>query len=192
MEVLKLKIFDVLTERISVLEFEEWIYNSEEFMNQINVSPFCFNVISINYKSEEWAKNLNNLVKENYEEDFLIIHKIERSCLDIIASEKGEQVYQILSKLVYGFDYDTDYSILWKFYSIKEYYDLFKEGILKKCDINEEAKFYAIQVINIIKYSAKFNEIKTALTKDLKPFKEPKRRKNQSLKQKIVAFFKKI
>ncbi len=40
MEALKLKIFDVLTKRIAASEFENWLYNSEEFMNQISLNSF--------------------------------------------------------------------------------------------------------------------------------------------------------
>ncbi|MEP5339135.1 MAG: hypothetical protein ABJL44_01595 [Algibacter sp.] len=192
METLEYKIFDVLTEKISVLEFENWLYNYDEFISQINVNAFYFDVISINYKSDSWSKALDNLIKEKYDEDFMILHRIKRSCLNILKSENTEEVYQILKKLVTPLDYNTDYSVLWEFYSIKEYYKLFKEGLLRKNNFNEEAKFYAKQVIDLTQNCRSFEETKQSLIKDLKPFKTSEKREKQSLKQKIFAFFKKI
>ena len=192
MEALKLKIFDVLTEKIAVSEFENWLYNSEEFMNQIDSNSFYFDVISINYKDEKWQKQLDDLTRRKYDEDFMILYNIERCCIEILESQNPEKIYQILSKLVHDFDYDTDYNILWEFYSMKDYYELFKEGFCPKYNLLQEAKFYATQVIYLTKNCKNFEETKKALTKDLKPNEDVKKEKVLSLKQKILAFFKKI
>lgn len=187
MEVLKLKIFDVLTEKISVLEFENWIYNSEEFMSQINTNSFYFDVVSINYKDEKWSEKLALLIKEKYDEYFLILYEIQKSCLEIIKSKEPKQVYQILSKLLVNFDYDTDYDILWEFYSLKNYFELYEEGIIKKHNLLEEAKFYSEQIIFLTKNCKSFEETKQAIMLKLLPFKSEK----TTLKQKLFAFFKK-
>jgi hypothetical protein len=192
MEALKLKIFGVLTEKISVLEFENWLYNSEEFMSQLNVNTFYFDVISINYKADDWSKKLDNLIKEKYDENFMILYKIERYCLDLIKSIEPKETYHILSKLLIDFDYNTDYDILWKFHCIYEYLETFEGSVFGKNELSKEAKFYAKQVIELTQNCRSFEETKQALIKDLKPFKIGEKSERQSLKQKLFAFFKKI
>ncbi|MFI1770683.1 hypothetical protein [Thalassobellus citreus] len=192
MEALKLKIFDVLTEKIAVSEFENWLYNSEEFMNQLNSNSFYFDVISINYKTTCWSKNLNKLAIENYDEDFIILYEIEKSCLEIIDSKRANEVYEILSKLIYNFDYDTDYNILWKFYGIYEYFESFEGSMFNKNKLLNEAKFYTKQVIELTQNCINFEETNKALIKDLKPYKIIQKMKNQAFKNKFLAFFKKI
>lgn len=192
MEALKLKIFGVLTKKISVLEFENWLYNSEEFMSQINVNTFYFNVISINYRADDWSKKLDNLIKEKYDENFMILYEIERYCLDLLKSIEPKETYHILSKLLIDFDYDTDYNILWKFHRIYEYLETFEGSVFSENELSKEAKFYAKQVIELTQNCRSFEETKQALIKDLKPFKIGEKSERQYLKQKLFAFFKKI
>ena len=99
MEAVKLKIFDALIEKITVSEFENWLYNSEEFMNQINSNSFYFDVISINYKSDKWGSELNCLAKECLDGDYIEILKITDLILKpIILSEKTNQ--EIIMRIV--------------------------------------------------------------------------------------------
>ncbi|GAA3643282.1 hypothetical protein [Flavivirga jejuensis] len=190
MEVLKLKIFDVLIEKITVSEFENWLYNSEEIIENLNSNPYYFDLISINYKNEEWLKQLNNLIKEKYSEDYLIILKIEKGCLQICQSKTPYQVYQILSELIRDFDYDTNFDILWKFYSLYKYYESFEGSMFNKYSFEKEAKFYSEQVLRISKNCKDYEEIKQVLSRDLIPFREPVFNQTRTLKQKILAFFK--
>ncbi|NMH88952.1 hypothetical protein [Flavivirga algicola] len=191
MEALKIKIFDVLTEKITVSEFENWLYNSEEILENLKSNTFYFDLISINYKSKKWLKELNDLIKDKYDEDYLIILKIERGCLEICQSETPSQVYQTLSKLIIDFDYETDLDILWKFYSLYGCYDSFEGSMFNKCYIEKEAKFYSKQVLKISKNCKDYEEIKSVLSQDLIPFKEYDLNQTRTLKQKIFAFFKK-
>lgn len=54
MDALKLKIFDVLLERITVPEFENWLYDSEEILNDLESNSLYFDVITINYRNKTW------------------------------------------------------------------------------------------------------------------------------------------
>lgn len=76
MEALKLRIFDVLTEKITVSEFENWLYNQNEIINNLNTNSFYFELISIDYTTENWAKKLHKLSKETYDDDFVSISNI--------------------------------------------------------------------------------------------------------------------
>ena len=192
MEALKLKIFDVLIENIPIIEFEEWLYNSEEFMSQINKNTFYFDVISINYKIELWALKLNNLAKEYLNTDCLEILKIKKDCLHIIESYSFQETHKILNVICQNFDYDTDYSILWKLNQLNDYFGLTKDSFYKTETMQIEAKFYAKQTLEIIKKGKNFDELKSMLEANLKPFKTSKSGQKTTLKKKIFAFFKKL
>lgn len=58
MQALENKIFEFLSNKVSVLEFETWLYNSEEFISQINTNSFYFDIISINYRENNCIKML--------------------------------------------------------------------------------------------------------------------------------------
>lgn len=192
MAALKLKIFDVLTEKISVLEFEKWLYNSEEFISQINANSFYFDIISINYKSDKCTSELNELAKKHLGYDYLEILTIKKICSSIIKSETFKETHRILNAMAEDFDCDTDFSILWKFYSLKDSFDLVEECIYDEGTLQIEAKFYSNQAVEIIKKFKSFDELKSELEVDLIPFKSSKTQLKELLKQKLLAFFKKI
>ena len=64
METLKRKIFDVLTGKITVSEFENWLYNCEEILENLDSNSFYFDVIEVNYKSNKCKQLLTNIFKE--------------------------------------------------------------------------------------------------------------------------------
>ncbi|WP_034060522.1 hypothetical protein [Lacinutrix jangbogonensis] len=172
MDTLKLIIFDVLTEKITVSKLENWLYNSEEIMNEIDLNSFYFDVISINYKSCSWKLELNHLAECHLHNDYLEILTIKRSCLNIIESETFEDTHKMLTAAVRDFEYNTGYSILWVFSRFKDYFDLVKEGIWKKGTLKNEVKFHSKKTIEIIKNFKNIDELKSQLEENLKPFKD--------------------
>lgn len=191
MEALKLKIFQVLTEKITVLEFENWMYNSEEFMSKINNDSFYFDVISINYKDENWFKKLEQLANKEFTEDFLFLFKIKNSCLEVMKSSNARETYQILSKLLVNYNFDSDYEIVWKFFNIHDCLETFNGSMFNENTLFEEAKFYSKQVIELTKNCIEIEDLKRLLMLDLLPFKNEELQLKITLKQKIFAFLKK-
>ena len=70
-----------------------------------------------------------------------------------------------------NFDYDTDYSILWKLYSLSDYFDLVAEGVYEIGTLKTEADFYSQKTLQTIQKKKNFNEIKNALELHLEDFK---------------------
>ncbi len=50
MENLKLKIFDVLTNKISISDYENWLYTDPEILNAIETNDLVYKIICLNYK----------------------------------------------------------------------------------------------------------------------------------------------
>lgn len=170
MDALKLKIFDVLLDRITVSEFENWLYDSEEILENIKSNSLYFDVITINYRSRTWNTDLNNLVISSLGKNYYEILEIKKACSDIIESETFSEAHSVLNTLTQNFDFDTDYSILWKLYTLKDYFDLVSEGFCKVGTLLSEAKFYSKQTLKLIKTTQSFDKTKTTLESDLIPY----------------------
>lgn len=204
MEALNLKIFDVLTEKINVSEFENWLYNSEEFLDKVDLKTFYFDIVSINYKANNCLKKLSEIVGKEYGSDTYRLIDIKKFCSLIIESKTEEETYSVLCFATENFDFDTEFSILWEFYSLRDYFSLVRDGIWKIDTLQLEAKFHAEMTLKLFKENANFENLKIALNKELKPFKKEVQKKGliksktqkiefkPSLIKKIFAFLKKI
>lgn len=213
MGALNLKIFDVLTEKINVSEFENWLYNSDEFLSKIDSNSFYFDLISINYKSEGWQENIYFLIESNY--DLLALTKAINICLEIKASENTTISYNLVSELISllsnGLAHETEYLAVFDFYSLYSRYSLIEIGYMNKSDFDSEAKYLANLLLNKISQTEsldkKINVLKTNVeenyfssrkektkikTAEKSTIKSSHNGKKQNLKQKIFAFLKKI
>ncbi|WP_336066898.1 hypothetical protein [Mesoflavibacter sp. CH_XMU1404-2] len=202
METLKRKIFDVLTGKITVSEFENWLYNCEEILENLDSNSFYFDVIEVNYKSNKWKQLLTNIFKEYISEEQIEVFRIENICEKIISSKTFDETHLILKEEFNGFNFDTNFSILWKLYFLYDIFDLVKEGFEQEGELEAEAKFYAEETLNIFEKSDDFEILKIMLEQELPSFKPIKieskkvikpiiKPKKITLKQKILAFFKK-
>ncbi|QXP60530.1 hypothetical protein [Olleya sp. HaHaR_3_96] len=171
MEALKLKIFDVLTKKIAVSEFENWLYDSEEIIENIELNTIYFDAISINYKGKNWSTDLNNIALNYLGETYNEIIEINKLCSAIIESEAFPETHNLLSDLQRNFDFDKDYSVLWKLYILKDYFDLVAEGVYQIGTFKKEADYYSKKALEIILKNEKINEIKTKLEIILEDFK---------------------
>lgn len=202
METLKRRIFNVLTGKITVSEFENWIYNCEEILENLDSNSFYFDVIEVNYKSNKWKQLLTNIFKEYISEEQIEVFRIENICEKIVSSKTFDETHLILKEDFKDFNYDTNFSILWKLYFLYDIFDLVKEGFEQEGELEAEAKFYAEETLNIFEKSNDFEILKILLEQELPSFKPIKieskkvikpiiKPKKTTLKQKILAFFKK-
>lgn len=174
MEALELKIFDVLVEKITVLEFENWLYESEEIIGDIELNALYFDAITINYRSKTWEMDLNAIAINHLGEKCCEILEIWKVCTSIIKSETFSETHNVLYGLAKDFDYETDYSIVSELYVLRDYFDLVSEGVCEIGTFKIEADFYSRQTLEIIQENQNFDETKTALERNLKGFKNYK------------------
>ena len=66
MKALEYKIFDVLTERITVSQFENWLYTNDELLSNLDSNPYYFDLFTINYSNDEWSKKLLQVTNEKH------------------------------------------------------------------------------------------------------------------------------
>ena len=108
MDALKLKIFDVLTEKISVSEFENWLYSSELLDEKLKENSLMFEVVNVNYKLENSLKMLKNIASTIFDdEDFLVI-KIEDNCRKIINTNEPEKIKDYVFNIIQDYNFDIE------------------------------------------------------------------------------------
>ncbi len=170
MKALKNKIFDVLTDRVSITKFENWLYDSEEIIENLAENSLYFEVITINYKDNYWRTSLESILLNEFSVEFIEIVKIKKYCTAIVKAKNVDEIYYVLSLVTKNFNYETFYSILWKLYSLKDYFDFVKEGLITIGSLFEESKFYANEALEIIRNGKSIENISKELESNLKEF----------------------
>ncbi len=170
MEALKLKIFNVLVDKITVSEFENWLYTSEEILGSLENNLLYFDVITINFRGKSWMSDLKSIVLNSLDSSYAEILEIKEICSKITSTKTHQETHKIINYLAQGFNYDTDYLILWELYRLKDYFDYVEDGFCYVGNIEIEAKFYSEQVIKIIQETREIDNIKVKLELALQPF----------------------
>ena len=209
MEALKLKIFDVLTEKIAVSEFENWLYSSEYINQKIKADSLFFNVININYREAKSIKELKEITASIFTDEELLVVNLLQNCIKIKNAEASKNIKKPVVGIISDFDYCTDLNPFWEFYDVYcsyNSYDYFEDEYTSRKDIDIKLKGIAISVITTFE-SAKSIEESIELLKQIEEnsteqknnlnstdssLKNTVNKEENTFIQKIFAFFKKI
>ncbi len=143
--------FSVLLEKIDISEFETWLYTEESIINSIEDDSFIYDLITLNYKN----KNAISLLKEiafkkiKYEEYITLV--IERNCKKILELNEWNSIYKLFNEIFNFFDFDKEYFLMWRFYSINSRIDLIDIGYETRASIMFEMKELSFQTLNELK-----------------------------------------
>ena len=148
---LKTKIFSVLLKKIEISEFETWLYNDESIINSIEDDSFIYDIITINYKDKNAISLLKEIVFEKIKYEEYIILIIELNCIRILELNEWNSIYKLFNEIFSFFDFDNEYFLLWRFYSINSRIDLIDIGYETKASIINEMKKLSLQIINQLK-----------------------------------------
>lgn len=162
MKALEFKIFDVLTERITVLEFENWLYNSEYLNKEIQENIFLFEVLNINYKDEKCLKQLLQVIKEELTSDEFNSLKIISNCKKIVEDISTKNYITYVKNIIENYDYETELNPLNDFYYLYNAFDGYDMCIYQKCSfdkINLRTKSLAKTVLLKIEKELSITEI---------------------------------
>jgi len=209
MEALKLKIFDVLTEKIKVSEFENWLYNSEYLETEIKGDSLFFDVVNINYRKEDSISLLERIASKSFTYEELLAIKIVHNCIKIRNSKNTNDYKEYVQKIIVDLDFDNEFDVFWKFYSLYYSFDGYDyceyENIYQPAN-DFKAKELANSTIDKLKFSKSIKE-KVELLKQKEEGKieqknefistynpqiEIKKHPKQTFSAKFLAFFKKI
>ncbi|WP_179009374.1 hypothetical protein [Winogradskyella forsetii] len=200
MESLKLKIIDALVQNISILDFEQWLYNSEYLDSNLSSKSVIFEIVSINFKENDATKRLLEIAKKIFNEKEFETIKLEKNCKKIIDSNKPEEIIESILSIIN--DNDFECLILWDFYGL--YYNF--EGYEYQSYLGNDLNLLNLKskelAQNTLKALSKFDSIKKKIEyletpvqienqSQKKTTKEVEKQKKETLIQKIFAFFKK-
>ncbi|CAL2057869.1 hypothetical protein [Tenacibaculum sp. 190524A05c] len=113
---LKQKAFELLIDKIDVNTFERYLYQFVKD-NELDSKSILFDFIEINYKSERWKKDLENLILDSFPKEELLSYQIYNLCLKISETKNTGVILNSLNELssLYS-EHDFDYDILYNFY----------------------------------------------------------------------------
>lgn len=149
---LKRKIFSILLEKIEINEFETWLYNNDDIIKLINEDNFIYDLVTINYKKKDAISLLQKVVFKKLEYEEYIILVIERNCKKILELNEWNSIYKLFNEIFGFFDYDKDYFLMWRFYSINSRIDLIDIGYETKTNIINEIKKLSLLILNQLKH----------------------------------------
>lgn len=148
---LKEKIFSVLLKQTNIIDFENWLYNKNEIIELIDKNKFVYDLITINYKKENAYQLLKNKVFEKFNYEEYIILVIGINCKRILHENNWESIYNLFYEIYDFFDYDKEYDLMWRFYSIDSRMDLIELGYETKSSIYKEIKELSQKIVNQLK-----------------------------------------
>lgn len=169
MKALEYKIFDVFTERITVSEFENWLYTNDELLSNLDSNPYYFDLFTINYSNDEWNKKLLQVTNEKHGEDFMIFFKLIEGCKKLSKANNFDEAYLHLNVLLECFDYQTEYDILWDFYLLREDFENFQFTIINKNELINKVRKLSNTTLNLMNSLEDLKSIKLYFLNNSKP-----------------------
>jgi len=148
---LKEKVFSVLLGKIGINEFESWLYNEENIIKSIEEDAFIYDLITINYKKENAISFLREVAFKKFQYEEYITLLIGINCKKILTLNKWDSIYKVFNEIFRFFDYDKDYFLMWRFYSINSRIDLIDIGYETKTNIINEMKELSLLIVNQLK-----------------------------------------
>lgn len=155
---LKEKIFFVLLGKIRIDDFESWLYNEEYIIKSIEEDAFVYDLITINYKDENTMSLLKEVAFKKFKDEEYIILFIEMNCKKILVLDQWISIHNAFSEIFSFFDYDKDYFLMWRFYSINVDIGLIDIGYVTIADVIIDIKKLSLQIVNQLKECSTIGE----------------------------------
>tara|TARA_R110002033_G_scaffold32024_3_gene69308 strand:+ start:604 stop:1107 length:504 start_codon:yes stop_codon:yes gene_type:complete len=154
METLKLKIFEVLVNDITIEEFETWLYKSDLLNENLKENSLIFEVITINYRKKTALKDLKYIASTLFNEEHLAVMKIEVNCRKIVNSNTPKHLEKYVFNIIEDFNFEIESTVYGEFYSLYFSFDgydytNYTKGSLK--EINSRTVTYAKIVLESLK-----------------------------------------
>ena len=175
METLKLKIFEILVNDITIEEFETWLYKSDLLNENLKENSLIFEVITINYRKETALKELKYIASTLFNEEHLVVMKIEVNCRKIVKSNTPKNLEKYVFNIIEDFNFEIDSTIYEEFYSLYflfdeyEYINYTKGSLI---EINSRTITYSKTVLENLKKCNSLEEKKQVLLTKIDSKKE--------------------
>lgn len=135
MDLIKDKIFKVVSRVISVQDFEQWVYTNSEITNNLENDDFFFELVSLNYRGKHALYDLEKTCFKNYDYEEYLINMIEMNCQVLILEEKIDELWKIVLRISSHQDWDKNYKLIYSFYGLEDEISLAKQGFINKKEI---------------------------------------------------------
>ncbi len=174
MKTLQLKIYNTLLGKQSIQAFEEWLYNQEAILNQLEDDPFLYTIVSMNYQLKNSLSLLEKEAVKEYGIEFKTILSVEKSCLKIVKVTNLEACSRILNELVWSYSYESKYVLFWKLYVFCNNIDSLFVGF-GSCEESElliKIKNFVQKTLDKLQIPTSFEEKKTIIFEKRIPYRK--------------------
>ncbi len=159
MEALKLKIFEVIGSRIAIEEFEKWLYGESNILKSIDSNTTIFDVITLNYKKSNCLAQLLKLSSDLFTYEEYALLRLVHSCRKIISTKSKSITFKEIYELNRDFNFETEYRLIWLFYTLNEQIDLSKNGLIKELITLKTIRNHSQTVISKFRRSSSLSEM---------------------------------
>jgi len=161
MKTIDRNIFKLISNTITVDEFESYLYQ-EDVIAQIDSNELVFDLVDINYKKQDFLKEVKNVVQKHFNElDFLLI-ELRFNCLKIIEAESISQIEDIISKYSNLYrESDFNDETFGYFYSISNHLDFIDDEymIYNQDQLFSNVKSFARKYLDVYDSKPKIEEL---------------------------------
>lgn len=148
MDKVKSMIVRLLSQDLSMKDFETWLYNDEYINNRILDDEDILELLFINLKSKNAKSELEKYLYGKFGEEIYIIEQVKVNCEVLLNSKINQNdVYSFLSNIGRLYDWDKDYKLISQVYWFDDEWNLAMDGYSDKYRLKKEILAFAEGVL---------------------------------------------
>lgn len=148
MKELRKMIIAVLSNAISVEEFEEWMYK-DPFVNSNVEDEFVLELLSIDFRSRHARHELENVAFLLVSKEEVIMSVIQQACSEFIEKRTDESVELLFDAIIPYYEWDCDYFLVEQFYWLVSEWELSRDGYAQKPVVKKDIEELATAVLHV-------------------------------------------
>lgn len=143
MKTLKKMIFKLLSQTLSMKEFETWLYQDEFIKSQILRNEMIFELVNINLRSKHAFEELTDFCFNHFDKEECLIQIVKYNCEILLENKTNKVIENFFRNVCYFYDWESDYSIISQIYYLEEDWQMTDEGYIEKQKLEKELFDYA-------------------------------------------------
>ncbi|WP_155810470.1 hypothetical protein [Polaribacter sp. Hel_I_88] len=158
MEEIKEKAIELLLDIISKEDFEMILYEKVKTEDLVK-NKLLFDLVSINYRDENYQNKLFDILKDFLSKESLIIYKVNIYCSKIINAETNKDIYDWFEKILDLFCVAIDeYNLMWDFLLLSDRLGFLYMKYEKEEIILKDVKHLSLELIKNFKVASSIKE----------------------------------
>lgn len=143
METLKKMLFKLMSQTLSLEEFETWLYTDDYIKSQLLENEMIFELVTINLKSKHAFTELEKFCFNHFDKEECLVQIVKYNCEVYLDTKTDEAAENFIRNVCYFHDWNNDYSLISQIYYLADDWDLVLDGYADKQQVKNELFSYA-------------------------------------------------